>query len=81
VEAFLEIEADFAEVVKRCAAQKEMMAAAAPIAASGGNRIDDDLSLALELLDEWVAEPPDFDQPRQKYENLSHPNKEPVNAP
>ena len=27
------------------------------VAAAAGNRIDDDLSLALELLDEWAADP------------------------
>ena len=83
VAAFLEIEPDFAEVVKHCAAQREANAAAAgdcpdfcaskngtvpsapaPSAASpAGNRIDDDLSLALELLDEWAGEPPDFEHP------------------
>jgi response regulator RpfG family c-di-GMP phosphodiesterase len=81
VEAFLQIEADFAEVVKRCAAQRDAIVAPAAVAAAAGNRIDDDLSLALELLDEWAGEPSDFDHPPENSENQSHPNKEPVNAP
>ena len=86
VAAFMEIEADFAEVVKHCAAQRDAMAAspaptAVQTAVAGGNRFDDDLSLALELLDEWAAEPPDFEHSPEKRENKSSPNEESVNAP
>jgi HD-GYP domain-containing protein (c-di-GMP phosphodiesterase class II) len=96
VDAFLEIEADFAEIVKRCNRQSDVgdctsicpdkngtvpFAASAPdVATARGNRYDDDLSLALELLDEWAGEPPDFDQPSDKLEDKTNPNEEPAHA-
>jgi HD-GYP domain-containing protein (c-di-GMP phosphodiesterase class II) len=86
VQAFLEIEADFAEIVERCAAQRDASAAspalgsALNVASAAGNRIDDDLSLALELLDEWVGEPADFDQSSEKHGNQSNRNEEPAHA-
>jgi putative two-component system response regulator len=63
-EAFLAIEAEFEAIVQRCAEPRDASiadsasVACSDVAATRGNRFDDDLSLALELLDQWAAEPP-----------------------
>jgi HD-GYP domain-containing protein (c-di-GMP phosphodiesterase class II) len=86
IDAFLEIKDDFAEIVQRCSRQNDAVAATTSpattpsVASSSGNRYDDDLSLALELLDEWAAEPPNLDRPPDKYEKKSKPNEESANV-
>jgi putative two-component system response regulator len=65
VEAFLEIENEFEAIVKRCTEPRDADPAAAggpDLAPARGTRIDDDLTLAMELLDEWGAESPDAEQ-------------------
>jgi len=60
----LAIEAEFNGVVKRCAEARDAQAgeAAAPDAETDRNvsaRIDDDLTMAMRLLDQWAADKPD----------------------
>jgi HD-GYP domain-containing protein (c-di-GMP phosphodiesterase class II) len=65
VEAFLAIESEFDAVVKRCMEQRvanavgEIAAAGADTDRSVGKRMDDDLTMAMQLLDQWAADSPD----------------------
>jgi HD-GYP domain-containing protein (c-di-GMP phosphodiesterase class II) len=64
VDVFLAIEAEFEAIVARCTEPRDANAAGpaalerAGDAPGKGDRFDDDLSLAMELLDQWAAESP-----------------------
>jgi HD-GYP domain-containing protein (c-di-GMP phosphodiesterase class II) len=73
VEAFLTIEKEFEATVQRCGAELGESAAAlstssVSVALAQGDRMDEDLTLAMELLKEWMAENPDAERVLSKRE-------------